>query len=48
MAVNESSPRAKPKDKVILRCHKSLATRAIAVMYPSDGSDCGVRNCSLL
>ena len=26
MAVNEPSPRVKPKDKVCLRCHKSLAT----------------------
>ena len=34
MAVNEPSPRAKPEDKVCLRCHKSLATRAITVIYP--------------
>ena len=32
MAVNEPSPRAKPEDKVGLRCHKSLATRAITVI----------------
>ena len=29
MAVNHPSPRAQPEDKVGLRCHKSLATRAI-------------------
>ena len=34
MAVNEPSPRAQPEDKVCLRCHKSLATRAITVIYP--------------
>ena len=33
MAVNEPSPRAQPEDKVCLRCHKSLATRAITVIY---------------
>ena len=32
MAVNEPSPRAEPEDKVCLRCHKSLATRAITVI----------------
>ena len=32
MAVNKLSPRAKPEDKVCLRCHKSLATRAITVI----------------
>ena len=35
MAVNQPSPRAKPEDKVCLRCHKSLATRAITVIYPT-------------
>ena len=35
MAVNEPSPRAKPQDKVCLRCHKSLATRAITVIWPT-------------
>ena len=35
MAVNEPSPRAQPEDKVCLRCHKSLATRAITVIYPT-------------
>ncbi len=35
MAVNEPSPRAKPEDKVRLRCHKSLATRAITNIYPT-------------
>ena len=35
MAVNEPSPRAYPEDKVRLRCHKSLATRAITVI-PSE------------
>ena len=35
MAVNEPSPRAKPKDKVCLHCHKSLAIRAITVIYPT-------------
>ena len=33
MAVNEPSPRAQPENKVCLRCHKSLATRAITVMH---------------
>ena len=31
MAVNELSPRAKPENKVCLRCHKSLAISAIIV-----------------
>ena len=35
MAVNQPSPRAKPEDKVCLRCHKSLATRAITIIYPT-------------
>ena len=32
MAVNEPNPRVQPKDKVCLRCHISLATRAITVI----------------
>ena len=44
MAVNELSPRAKPEDKVCLRCHKSMATRAVTVICTmvvnSDQSDC--------
>ena len=35
MAVNQPSPRAQPEDKVCLRCHKSLATRAITIIYPT-------------
>ena len=35
MAVNQLSPRAQPEDKVCLRCHKSLATRAITIIYPT-------------
>ena len=38
MAVNRPSPRAQPKDKVdfrILRCHKSLASCAISIIYPT-------------
>ena len=35
MAVNEPSPRAKLEDKVCLRCHKYLATRAITACYIS-------------
>ena len=35
MAVNEPSPRAQPEDKVCLRCHKSLATRALTIIYPT-------------
>ena len=35
MAVNQPSPRAQPEDKVCLRCHKSLATRAITIIYIS-------------
>ena len=46
MAVNEPSPRAKPEDKVCLRCHKSLATRAITIIYP--GPDSGVRDESIV
>ena len=34
MAVNRLSPRAQPEDKVGLRRHKSMATRAITVIYP--------------
>ena len=33
MAVNQPSPRAQHEDKVCLRCHKSLAIRAI--LYPT-------------
>ena len=33
MAVNQPSPRAQPEDKVCLRCHKSLATRAITIIH---------------
>ena len=33
MAVNRPSPRAKPEDKVCLRGHKSMATRAISDIY---------------
>ena len=33
MAVSEPSLRVKPEDKVCLHCHKSLATRAITVIY---------------
>ena len=38
MAVNELSPRVKPKDEVCLCCHKSLTSSAVTVMYyiPSD------------
>ena len=32
--VNEPSPRVQPEDKVCLHCYKSLATRAISVIYP--------------
>ena len=35
MAVNQPSTRAQPEDKVCLRCHKSLATRAITIIYPT-------------
>ena len=35
MAVKRPSPRAQPKDKVGLRCHKSLATHAITIIYPT-------------
>ena len=35
MVVNQPSPRAQPEDKVCLRCHKSLATRAITIIYPT-------------
>ena len=49
MAVNEPSPRAKPEDKVYLRCHKSLATRAITIIYPHlIGPDCGTRSKSIV
>ena len=33
MVVNEPSPKVKPEDKVCLRRHKSLANRAITVIY---------------
>ena len=50
MAVNEPSPRAKPKDKVCLRCHKSLATRVITVIIISHliGPDSGVHDESIV
>ena len=35
MAVNQPSTRVQPEDKVCLRCHKSLATRAITIIYPT-------------
>ena len=35
MAVNEPSPRAQPEDEVCLLSHKSLATRAITIIYPT-------------
>ena len=35
MAVNEASPRAQPEDEVCLLSHKSLATRAITIIYPT-------------
>ena len=35
MGVNEPSPRAQPEDKVCLCCHKSMATRAITIIYPT-------------
>ena len=35
MAVNEPSPRAQPKDEVCLLSHKSLATCAITIIYPT-------------
>ena len=36
MAVNQPSTRAQPEDKVCLRCHKSLATRAITTSDMQD------------
>ena len=33
MAVNCPSLRAQPEDKVGLHCHKSLATRAVTIIY---------------
>ena len=35
MAVNRPSPRAQPEDKVGLRSHKSMATRAVTIIYPT-------------
>ena len=35
MAVNGPSPRAQPEDKVCLRHHKSMATCALTIIYPT-------------
>ena len=48
MAVNEPSPRAKPEDKVCLRCHKSLAPCYNCYISHLIGPDSGVRDQSIV